>query len=530
MAAVRMGSKDQRYSRVDIFHQGYAGPLEALPRASTFLEEQDRTLAALRRQAVKMATKTHSGGDMPLEQLLALYGYNMPDPVLEQPNELAASLPEMTLDKVQTGKDLLSGGEDVNTHSSADDLTLSLTSHASDLLQSHLRGDDKDTSVSCSEDDSESNSIPSSDGRKDIMVGPQYQAIIPALCTHTFYERAYENEDQLLWTPDVLSSLAAETFLLEVQRKDSDNGPTNSLTTGDIVKDNEQALYELVKCNFNAEEALRRYRFNVKVFNDLCAWSEEECRSFEHGYRAYGKNFHLIQGNKVRTRSVGECVEYYYMWKKSERHEYFTQQATKMGRKKCNLPSGNTEDAEPDGDTGDVEGANHGLPTRSSIQLQPPSPPAAMELDKQGSERNIGELELCAGSCSSPQGEQLFRQFPPLTQVLQMPDRASPSTQLYFSSLHLSHSVPSSQLVSRLLGGGLYQLQPGSFPEDPVPARSEYAASRRLQIDFSLPSSPVSSVPDFGVLGSLLCSPSSICPTPMQHSNSPIQRMETFHI
>lgn len=27
-----------------------------------------------------------------------------------------------------------------------------------------------------------------------------------------------------------------------------------------------QALYELVKCNFNAEEALRRLRFNVKVF------------------------------------------------------------------------------------------------------------------------------------------------------------------------------------------------------------------------------------------------------------------------
>lgn len=26
-------------------------------------------------------------------------------------------------------------------------------------------------------------------GHQDIMVGPQYQAIIPALCTHTFYER-----------------------------------------------------------------------------------------------------------------------------------------------------------------------------------------------------------------------------------------------------------------------------------------------------------------------------------------------------
>lgn len=43
---------------------------------------------------------------------------------------------------------------------------------------------------------------------------------------------------------------------------------------------------------------------------------------------------------QVRTRSVGECVEYYYMWKKSERHEYFTQQTTKLGRKKYSLQSG----------------------------------------------------------------------------------------------------------------------------------------------------------------------------------------------
>ncbi|KAI2650359.1 Mesoderm induction early response protein 2 [Labeo rohita] len=498
-----MGSKDQRISRVDIFHQGYAGPLEALPRATTFLEEQDGSLVALRRQAIKMATKSHT---------------------------------------VQIGKALLSGGEDVDSHSSADDLTLSVTSHSSDLLQCHLRGDDKDTSVSCSEDDSESTSIPSSDGHKDIMVGPQYQAIIPSLCTHAFYERgptavllllspAYENEDQLLWTPDVLSSLGVEKFLLEVQRKGSDDGPTNTSTTGDIVKDNEQALYELVKCNFNADEALRRYRFNVKVFNEeLCGWSEEECRNFEYGYRAHGKNFNLIQANKVRTRSVGECVEYYYMWKKSERHEYFTQQATKLGRKKCNLPSGNTEDAEPDGDTGDVEGATQSLSSRSSIQLQPPSPPAAMELDKQDSERNNGEMELCAGSCSSPQGQQSFSQSSLLPPALQTSDVASPSTQLYLSSLPCSHSVPSSQPDSGLLGAGFYQLQLGSFPEDPAPAYSKNVASRRLQIDFSPPSSPVPYNPDFGIISSLLCPPSSVSSAPIQHSDSSVQRRKTFQI
>lgn len=40
---------------------------------------------------------------------------------------------------------------------------------------------------------------------------------------------------------------------------------------------------------------------------------------------------------QVRTRSVGECVEYYYLWKKSERYEYFSQQ-TRLGRRKCGPP------------------------------------------------------------------------------------------------------------------------------------------------------------------------------------------------
>lgn len=35
---------------------------------------------------------------------------------------------------------------------------------------------------------------------------------------------------------------------------------------------------------------------------ELCGWSEEESRNFEHGYKVYGKNFHLIQANKVSFR------------------------------------------------------------------------------------------------------------------------------------------------------------------------------------------------------------------------------------
>lgn len=183
----------------------------------------------------------------------------------------------------------------------------------------------------------------------------------------------YENEDQLLWDPSILPEGAVEEFLYRAAKRRWREVAESQLPEGEAVKDSEQvggpggggamgrgqvwlcdgdefkgnhlswamvaplpqALYELVKCNFNAEEALRRLRFNVKVIrgerslspgpphppplpmdradqpapppptaptfaDGLCAWSEEERRNFEHGFRVHGKNFHLIQANKVR--------------------------------------------------------------------------------------------------------------------------------------------------------------------------------------------------------------------------------------
>lgn len=38
----------------------------------------------------------------------------------------------------------------------------------------------------------------------------------------------------------------------------------------------------------------------LSVTEELSVWTEEECRNFEQGLKAYGKDFHLIQANKVR--------------------------------------------------------------------------------------------------------------------------------------------------------------------------------------------------------------------------------------
>lgn len=47
-----------------------------------------------------------------------------------------------------------------------------------------------------------------------------------------------------------------------------------SKLAGKVTHSLPQALYELVKCNFNVEEALRRLRFNVKVIRgELQPWA-----------------------------------------------------------------------------------------------------------------------------------------------------------------------------------------------------------------------------------------------------------------
>nr|RLV82469.1 hypothetical protein DV515_00016619 [Chloebia gouldiae] len=186
--------------------------------------------------------------------------------------------------------------------------------------------------------------IPSEDWKKEIMVGSMFQAEIPAgTCKYKENEKVYENDDQLLWNPDFLPEDKVIEFLNEASRRTGEEKGLDAIPEGSHIKDNEQALYELVKCSFDPEESLRRLRFNVKAAREeLSVWTEEECRNFEQGLKVYGKDFHVIQANKVRTRSVGECVAFYYMWKKSERYDFFAQQ-TRFGKKKYNLHPGVTD-------------------------------------------------------------------------------------------------------------------------------------------------------------------------------------------
>ena len=195
--------------------------------------------------------------------------------------------------------------------------------------------------------------------KKTIMIGPSYQASVPLGLSAYGDTLPYgesrillvqkleikknqiaENEDKLLWNPENLGTDEVEDYLTKSQESVQSSTGVGSLPLGAHVRDDEQALFMLLQCNFNKDEALRRKRMNaVPAAETMSLWSEEECRAFELGLRLYGKDFHMIQNQKVRTRSVGELVQFYYLWKKTERHDVFAN-TTRLEKKKYILHPG----------------------------------------------------------------------------------------------------------------------------------------------------------------------------------------------
>ncbi|KAK1165130.1 mesoderm induction early response protein 1-like isoform X1 [Acipenser oxyrinchus oxyrinchus] len=302
-------------------------------------------------------------GDMPIQELLSLYGYRTGgSPEQEEDGEVeeeeeeedeeeledvdndenSGSSGDMQGTKEERLKD--SSGQEDETQSSNDDQAQSVTSHDTSELIRPRRCKYFESNDAEEESEEDEDYIPSEDWKKEIMVGSMYQAETPSgLCKYKENQKVYENDDQLLWNPEFVPEDKVVEFLTEASKRSGEEKGVEAVPEGCHIKDNEQALYELVKCNFDTEEALRRLRFNVKAAREeLSVWTEEECRNFEQGLKAYGKDFHLIQGNKVRTRSVGECVAFYYMWKKSERYDFFAQQ-TRLGKRKYNLHPGVTD-------------------------------------------------------------------------------------------------------------------------------------------------------------------------------------------
>lgn len=281
--------------------------------------DEEEALAAGEQQDPKAELNSlQREGDMPLEELLALYGYNrtmdkpIPEPVAEVKSE-----------------------ENEKAESALTQLYSESTSpEATRCLRSGSRPPSE-------EEDDYDYSPDEDDWKKTIMVGSDYQAAIPeGLCS---YDDAlpYENEDKLLWQPTYLDEKVTEDYMRKISAMNSGSG-IEAIPRGKQLRDDEEALFLLQQCGHNVEEALRRRRISAQTPAHASLWSEEECRNFENGLKAHGKDFHLIRQNKVRTRSVGELVQFYYIWKKTERHDIFANKA-RLEKKKYTLHPGHTD-------------------------------------------------------------------------------------------------------------------------------------------------------------------------------------------
>ncbi|VVC37925.1 Hypothetical protein CINCED_3A017665 [Cinara cedri] len=162
---------------------------------------------------------------------------------------------------------------------------------------------------------------------KSVNVGVEFQALITDGFSTYGDVLPYENNDELLWDPNVLGEDLIEDYLMKIQQITKALKPKTKVVG---VRDNEKALYLLVQCGHDVAEALRRMSLNViPLEKSLSVWSEDETIKFEMGLLMSGKNFHAIQ-KEVKTRSVAELVHFYYFWKKSDRFDIFERKQVSM--------------------------------------------------------------------------------------------------------------------------------------------------------------------------------------------------------
>ncbi|KAF7711849.1 mesoderm induction early response protein 1a isoform X2 [Silurus meridionalis] len=237
-------------------------------------------------------------GEMPLHELLKMYGYGVAEPADsedEGPEEQDASENVQSSSapvNIKTKKEKNENGRSSSEASPGQSRTPSTAQLLCSEPSSYFDGD--------ADESEDEDYIPSEEWKKEVKVGPMYQAETPIeLCKYKDNEKVYENEDQLLWNPELLPENEVVEFLSEASKRVGEQTEENAVPEIPPIKDNEEALYELIKCNYNKEEALKRLKFNPKsVKDELPAWTEEERREFEEWDGVYENDFNSMQADK----------------------------------------------------------------------------------------------------------------------------------------------------------------------------------------------------------------------------------------
>ncbi|KAA3672947.1 uncharacterized protein DEA37_0011510, partial [Paragonimus westermani] len=177
------------------------------------------------------------------------------------------------------------------------------------------------------------------DWRGEIRVGDEYQAHVPSSILSNpptnisdwWDTKRIENDSCRLWQPGKL--LEEEVVHFERLFAQTVMFPLPNERT----MDDEEALFLLMRCNYDLDEALQRLRFRTvsptEIPGYMEAWSEADSTAFEKGFALYNKDFRQIRETRLRHKTVGELVHYYYLWKKTVRHDRFARTYRRDKRK-----------------------------------------------------------------------------------------------------------------------------------------------------------------------------------------------------
>jgi hypothetical protein len=127
-------------------------------------------------------------------------------------------------------------------------------------------------------------------------------------------QQQQQHDPTLIWAPDVIENVS--TLELDLYLKFSS---TACIPGGGCNV--EEALDVLYKCHGDIKQATKKLL--MRETKEVVIWTLEEVQMFEHLFRKQPKNFISISKD-LKTKSVKDCVEFYYLWKQQQQqpHQY----------------------------------------------------------------------------------------------------------------------------------------------------------------------------------------------------------------
>ncbi|KHN79914.1 Mesoderm induction early response protein 3 [Toxocara canis] len=240
--------------------------------------------------------------------------------------------------------------EDANSISQLNDTEMSAGSSSGG--KSKAKGESRGYFSEEEDNEEDDEYVPPDPWRKNVRQGPFYQATIPAFISPDVDYSSAERE-LLLWRPPAESQMeSVESYLrnfYDMAFRSSASANAADLSRLSVATQQQQPLRD-------DESALKRFL----LFLALCSYT-----------------YRVAWCNLLPYRTVGELVQFYYIWKKTERHDMFEERIRATKRQEhshCTDFMGSLID-HMDATTGDAPA--HVTP---SLDIATPAIPANLDL------------------------------------------------------------------------------------------------------------------------------------------------------